>query len=252
MLTRISVIVRGFLRRLSLTDPLDSLGKLLHLPSKDDFDREVHEFLRAEIKPADVVWEVGANRGGLTRLLAGLVGRDGLVVAIEPESTNMGRLASVVGAAPNVSLVDAALSNSDGDASLYVSDTDATGRAHSLAASRTSSHRTTNVPTARGDSLVRRGLAAEPTFLVIDVEGTEDLVLAGLAATLRSPRIRGALIEIHFSILEKEGRAFAPEWIERSLTSCGFAVRWLTRSHLVAIRKPASPSHTGFPASDSP
>lgn len=252
MLTGISVIVRGLLRRLSLTDRLDSLGRILCLPSKDDFDREVHEFLTAEIKPADVVWEVGANRGGLTRLLSSLVGRDGLVIAIEPEWTNMARLASVVGASPNVSLVDAALSNSDGDAPLYVSDTDASGRAHSLAASRTSSHRTTNVPTVRGDSLVQRGLAAAPTFLVIDVEGTEDLVLGGLATTLRSPRTRGALIEIHFSILEKEGRAFAPARIESSLTSCGFSVRWLTRSHLAAIRKSASPPQTDFPAPDSP
>jgi FkbM family methyltransferase len=164
MVTGISVIVHGLLCRLSLTDRLDSLGKLLRLPSKDDVDREVNEFLTAEINPAEVVLEVGANRGGLTRLLSGLVGRDGLVVAIEPEWTNMGRLASVVGASPNVSLVDAVLSNSDGDASLYVSDTDATGRAYSLAASRTSSRRTTNVPTVRGDSLARRGLAAAPTF----------------------------------------------------------------------------------------
>lgn len=237
MLTRLSVLIRGLLRWLKLTDWLDSVGKLFSLPSKDDFDRRVEDLLRSELKPGDVVWEIGANRGSLTRMLAGLVGRDGLVVAIEPEWTNMGHLASVIGTAPNVSLIDAALSDVDGSASLFVAKTDATGRAHSLAASRTYEHRAECVRTFRGDTLVRDRLAAAPNFLIIDVEGTEDIVLDGLTDTLRSHELRGVLIEIHFGILGRERRAFAPASIEKVLMSYEFDTRWLTRSHLVASRK---------------
>ena len=114
MQTCLAVFLRGLLRRLGLTAYAKWAGLWLGLPSEDDLERVVDNFLTATIRPGDVVWDVGANRGRQTRLLSRLVGREGLVVSIEPEAANMGHLASAVWSAPNIALVNAALSDTDG------------------------------------------------------------------------------------------------------------------------------------------
>jgi FkbM family methyltransferase len=236
MVTRLAVLVRRWLRCLRLTDRIDAWGKWLHLPSKDDFDQDVERCLRSEIGPGDVVWDVGANRGRSTRLISGLVGREGLVVAIEPETRNMGQLASSIWTAPNVSLLDAALSDVDGSATLFLSEADKTGFTHSLARGETPGGTGATVRAFRGDTLVERRLVPQPSFVLIDVEGAEDKVLGGMSGMLQSPHLRGLLVEVHFGVLAKDGRPYAPVGIEEALRDHGLHVRWITRSHLLATR----------------
>jgi FkbM family methyltransferase len=236
--TYLAVFLRGLLRRLRLTAYAKSAGLRLGLPGEDDLERAVDDFLTATIRPGDVVWDVGANRGRHTRLLSSLVGRDGLVVSIEPEAANMGHLASAVWSAPNVTLVNAALSDTDGTETLIMSTGDKAGRTHSLSGKRPAPAAGQAVQVFRGDTLVQQRRAPQPAFIMIDVEGAEDRVVAGLSATLRSAMLKDVLIEIHFGALDKDGRAFAPVQIERRMRSLGLATRWLDRSHLVACRQP--------------
>lgn len=120
MQTCLAVFLRGLLRWLGLTAYAKSVGLRLGLPGEDDLERVVDDSLSATIRPSDVVWGVGVNRGRQTRMLSRLVGRAGLVVSIEPEAANMGHLASDVWSAPNITLVNAALSDTDGTATLIV------------------------------------------------------------------------------------------------------------------------------------
>ncbi len=237
--TYLAVFLRGLLRRLGLTVHAKSFALWLGLPSEDDLDRALDDFLTATILQGDVVWDVGANRGRHTRLLSGLVGREGLVVSIEPEANNLGHLASAVWSSPNVTLVNAALSDTDGTETLVVSTADKSGRTHALSGKKLPEATTQSVQVFRGDTLVERRRAPQPAFIMIDVEGAEERVIAGLSATLSSATLKGVLIEIHFGALEQGGSAFAPVKIERSMRPHGLATRWLDRSHLVVWRRPA-------------
>ena len=91
----------------------------------------------------------------------------------------------------------------------------------------------------REDTLVQERRTPQPAFIVIDVEGAEDRVVAGMSATLSSSTLKGVLIEVYFGALEQHGRAFAPVHLERCMRSHGLEPRWLDRSHLVACRGPA-------------
>lgn len=235
--THLSVFLRGLLRQLGLTAYAKAVGLRLGAASEDDLDRAVDDVLRDAIHPGDVVWDVGANRGRHTRLLSSLVGREGLVVSIEPEADNMGHLASAVWSAPNVTLVNAALSDTDGTETLMVSSTDKAGRTHSLSGRRAATDVGQSVPVFRGDTLVRQRRAPQPAFIVIDVEGAEDRVVTGLSATLRSDTLTGVVIEVHFGALQQDGRAYAPVQIVHALRSIGLIPRWLDRSHLLASRR---------------
>lgn len=239
MQTSIAVFLRGLLRRLGLTRYAKAVGLFLGLSDEDALARLVDDYLRDKIRPGDVVWDVGANRGRQTRLLSDLVGRDGLVVSIEPESSNMGHLASAIWAAPNVTLVNAALSDTDGTETLAVSPTDKAGHTHFLSRKCPITSVGQSVQVFRGDTLVQQGLAPQPVFILVDVEGAEERVLAGLSATLRSATLKGLLIEVHFGALERDGRAYAPVQIERFIASLGFSPRWLDRSHLIGCRPSA-------------
>ena len=76
---------------------------------------ETH-LLRREIRPGDVVLDIGANIGYYTIQFAHLVGARGKVVAFEPDSVNFNLLEQSVKAnrLSNIELVNAAISNRRG------------------------------------------------------------------------------------------------------------------------------------------
>lgn len=237
MFTAFSVLLRSLVRRTGLTQPVHKVLGYLYARREDDYEKEVDQFVHMVVRHDDVVWDIGANRGLYTRMFSALVGREGLVVAIEPEANNMAHLASAVWPLANVTLVNAALTDHDGEISLYVNAADPTGRTHSLTTASSGLTKPQTVPCFSGDSLINRRLAPQPTFVKIDVEGAEERVLEGLAQTLESPTLRSVLVEVHFAALEQQGAAYAPARIERLLRSKHFSVKWLNRSHIAATRQ---------------
>lgn len=79
--------------------------------------------LRREIRPGDVVLDIGANIGYYTIQFADLVGPTGKVIAFEPDPINFGLLKRSVEANgfTNVELVNAAVSDRSGSCSLHLS-----------------------------------------------------------------------------------------------------------------------------------
>jgi FkbM family methyltransferase len=236
MFTAASVVARRILRRTGLTPYVHTCLRLITGRRADDYETAVERFLEKTIRPSDIVWDVGANRGVYTHMLSRLVGQGGVVVAIEPERANMTHLASCEWPITNVVLVHAALTDHDGEMPLYVNSADSSGRTHSLSHSNTHSSTPQTVSCFSGDSLIQRQLAPTPSFVKIDVDGAEEQVLAGLAHTLQAATLRGVLVEVHFSALERQGRPFAPISIEKFLRDRNLRVRWLDRSRIAAVR----------------
>ena len=136
-------------------------------------------------RPRDLVFDVGAHAGNRTRALAALGCR---VVALEPQPDFARLLRLLFGRHPRVSVLEAAVGDHAGTATLSVSDRTPTmttlatawraAREHDPVFSGVRWNRDVDVELVTLDALIGRfGL---PAFVKIDVEGAEPAVLAGL------------------------------------------------------------------------
>lgn len=194
---------------------------------EDGFDAA----LLAEIRPGDVVWDVGANVGFYTAKFARAVGTTGTVMAFEPSPGPLDDLIGVSETAGNVTVINAALSDSYGQADFYFSTTGSTVTDGLRQLSE--SDEKTEVSLKPGDAYLEHSL---PNVIKIDVEGFEREVLRGLSMTLRSNQLRAVFVEVHFLESARRGAADAPAEVTRLLRAAGLNVHWIDSSHLVARR----------------
>ena len=137
------------------------------------------------IKPGDVCWDVGANIGFYTCLLAARVGNNGAVVAFEPASRTYGYLKENVSLNrfTNVTVLNKALGDKQEQRELYYSEAGLAEGTASLkyADGRAASERVTL------DTI--DNLSPElptPNFIKIDVEGYQLEVLHGAEHCLKT------------------------------------------------------------------
>lgn len=186
-----------------------------------------------------VVWDVGAHIGYHTLCFARLVGREGKVVAFEPNKYNRERLLRHVELNPALqrSIVVSGLALSDVDGSAVIK------QCRSISNGKSSGSHLVGVDTPEnsqsydgfecegivactGDQIVANGLVPTPDVLKIDVEGAEAMVLFGCRELLLSCR-PVLLVEVHHVLAMYE--------CLRYLADCGYSVR-------VIDRKGSSPS----------
>ncbi len=135
--------------------------------------------------PGDLVFDVGAHAGNRTRALAALGCR---VVALEPQPDFTGLLRLLFGRHPRVSVVEAAVGDRVGVATLSISDRTPTmttlatawrtARERDPVFNGVRWNRDIAVEVVTLDALIAR--FGPPAFVKIDVEGAEPAVLAGL------------------------------------------------------------------------
>lgn len=203
-------------------------------------DYRIIETLLNRVISGDYYWDIGANIGLYSVLLAKAVGESGRVFAFEPEERAGNRLQQNVAAnnLSNVRIFPIALGRDRARLKLSVSQHASSGT-HSLVIpeNEVSTITTVDVDVIPGDELRKQEQIDVPTAIKVDVEGAEEEVLAGLNETLRHPNCKTVVCEIHFSVLESRGMPEAPARIERYLQECGFTrTFWLDYSHLVAYK----------------
>ena len=133
----------------------------------------------------DLVFDVGAHAGNRTRALAALGCR---VVALEPQPDFVRLLRLLFGNQPRVSILEAAVGDHAGTATLSVSDRTPTmttlatawrsAREQDPVFSGVRWNRDIDVDLVTLDTLIAR--FGTPAFVKVDVEGAEPAVLAGL------------------------------------------------------------------------
>ena len=194
-----------------------------------DYNREELTFLRAHTPDGGVFVDVGANVGTYALVLAGKVGRNGTVIAVEPHPVAQARLAfnRMISDLPQVRVVAAAAGPSDGELLIE-------SAGENLGASRVVSG---NAP----DGAIRVSALTLQTILhdagvnnvdtlKIDVEGFEDRVLTGFFA--RAPQTlwpRGVVIE-HLSREEWRQDCIA------DMVARGYREERRTRSNTILVR----------------
>ena len=143
------------------------------------------------VSPGDLVFDLGAHAGNRTRALAAMGCR---VVALEPQPDFARLLRSLFRGSPGVEVIEAAVAETSGRGSLSISERtptvttlaagwrDTRGREPDFAGVRW--NRQIDVETITLDALIDR--FGVPTFIKIDVEGSEPGVLEGLSVPVRS------------------------------------------------------------------
>lgn len=182
-------------------------------------ERPVLEDLVSNVQQDDVFYDIGANIGLYSCLVADVVDRP--VFAFEPHPENAERLRENVelnGA--DVSLFECALADSTGEAPLSIVLDKVGSAGHSLVTD--DEFDTITVSKTRGDDLIADEDLPAPTVLKIDVEGAEFQVLQGLASTLSRADCRMVYCETHEDRLRAQGISVTD--VRDELTSHGFTV----------------------------
>jgi FkbM family methyltransferase len=157
------------------------------------YERPLIEWLKRTLSEGDVFWDVGANIGAVTLVAAKCSGR---VVAFEPDPRSFSRLTQHVeiNGIDNVTLVNAALNETSGQASLTQAGETNTGMS-SMIPDRAAATTAVTVQTITADEYLLEQPAWAPSVMKIDVEGAEHLVLRGARTLLRSAKLRAVVFE---------------------------------------------------------
>jgi FkbM family methyltransferase len=195
-------------------------------------------FFGAQLKPGQIVLDVGANAGLYTLIAAQVVGERGHVYAFEPGRDALALLRHNVkiNGLSNVTIIESAVSNETGEASFGVATDSAMS---SLAATDRSDQQIaawTTVSTIRIDDAIAKYQIPRVDFIKVDVEGAERLVFEGagnLLARNESP------VTILFEAFAQNCSAFGytVEQILADLRQVGFQLRCFDRSDLVPVEQ---------------
>ena len=164
-----------------------------------EFEGRMFGIFQRLVRPGDVCYDVGANMGLYVRAFAGPF-KAGTVVAFEPMRENLELLRQNIALADDpakIRLIEAALSDRDGEELLQVDDVMTSSAAlDRVTGGRPSTGReqyglpalTETVKVARLDTIVEQEHLPPPHLIKIDIEGGELLMLRGAIETLRRHR----------------------------------------------------------------
>lgn len=148
--------------------------------------RRLRHLYRGLVRPGDLVFDVGAHAGNHVRALVSLGCR---VVAVEPQPDFARLLTLLFGRSAAVTIVETAVSDREGRGTLSISERTPTvtslaadwrdARAGDADFAQVRWNRAADIDVTTLDALI--GRFGSPSFLKLDVEGSESAALAGLS-----------------------------------------------------------------------
>jgi len=188
------------------------LGKTLAEPRE-------RRFLQAQVEPGMVIFDVGANLGFYTLLLAGRVGPQGRIHAFEPDPLSCEILKSRAAGRSNIEINQTAVGDHAGTITLYTNRSNrADNRVHDSLGGETAE--SVDVPlTTLDDYCAARGIDRIDA-VKMDIQGAEVAALTGFRKELGRLKPRWMLIE--FSPEHLRGAGSSPEAFWTILDELGF------------------------------
>jgi FkbM family methyltransferase len=168
------------------------------------WETEFSEALAAEIKPGNICYDIGSYKGYYAGIMA-LKGAQQIYL-FEPMPKNIQKITEMIQLNQSLplNLVEAAVSNSDGEISFMIMEEDTMGKLEqSTFQQQNKSNQKIQVKTLAIDSLVYQQGFIKPDFIKIDVEGAEFSVLQGAEKTLKEYK-PVLMIEIHSKEIGKQ------------------------------------------------
>jgi FkbM family methyltransferase len=179
------------------------------------------------IKPGTIAYDVGANIGYISLMLARAVGERGKVIAFEALPANVERLRRNLSLNPDgarVTVVQAAVCDRSGGAQFLVGPSDGMGKAAGSAGRQEGFNERISVPGITLDDFVFAQGNAAPQVIKMDIEGGEVLALPSMRRLLREARPT-IMLEVHGS------ESAHAVWDE--LTAAGYLIRRMAAGYPV-------------------
>ena len=193
------------------------------------FANAMTRWAKALLRPGGSFLDVGAHAGYFSLIAADRVGRDGRVIAVEPNPVVFATLRAHL-AANAIAHVEAChwgLAERAGSVSLHVPGADSC-RDYNATLLRRPEWTPVEIPVRRLDDCLDDWSVERIDLMKIDVEGAEPRVLAGGAAHLANGIVRYVMIEINGPRLVEAGSS--PAALVDDLAALGFApARLITR-----------------------
>lgn len=184
---------------------------------KDEENMLIH--ILDTLKPDDISYDIGANIGIFTVLMAKKVSQTGRVIAFEPETENYNALQNniIINGLSNVTLEKVALGDRYDKANLYIKKRMGSGSISLIKSDDSDYCGTVNI--VPGDSVIQKDNLPVPKVVKIDVEGFEYPVIKGMQKTLSNEKCKLVCCEIHSNLCPPE---IKPQMILDLLLSMGF------------------------------
>lgn len=199
---------------------------------RDEAEPELHQ-LDLFLRPGNIFIDVGANIGLFTLKAARLVGPQGRVVALEPGKAAREQLVANLSLNKfnHVTVIDKALSDVEGEATLHHVDKGGDPQAFSLLADGTEKSSETVAMTTLDRVVTEHGLP-RVDCIKIDVEGFEAHVLRGARETLSRwhPTV---IFEVNCPTLLQSGEE--PDGAWKILQASGYAFFRLVDDNLTPV-----------------
>lgn len=183
-------------------------------------------WLDAEVRPADVFMDIGANIGIYSIAAALRMGERGRVYAFEPHKVNALSLLRNIqanGLGGRIDVFSCALSDHEGMLDFNYASLSSASTASQLGHRRVPGTSEEFVPVAAEkvfaasvDRLIERGSIVAPDLVKIDVDGNEIAILRGMRQLLRSEK-RPRALQVELNVGEQEG-------IIETLAEAGYAL----------------------------
>lgn len=219
---------------------LSGLSLYLDLSQEKDYwlgtyETDLQWAIEELVRPGQTAYDVGANVGYVSLLLARRVGREGTVIAFEPFPANVDRLKQNLSAHADLAhmeVVAAAVVETAQTVSFLVGASDDTGRVIASAAEAPSSGNQLPVRGVALDELVFGQGYPPPQVVKIDIEGGEVAALRGMSRLLRQVRPL-ILLETHSQACSQAA------W--QLLTEAGYRLCWMKKGYPVLSHQGALP-----------
>lgn len=200
-------------------DPVSNLGAAII--QKNEYEPTMTETLEYYLKPSSVFIDIGANEGYFSVVASRIVEHNGRVISVEPQR----RLKPIleknleINGLENVTLLNVAISDKQGTASIYISPDTNTGST-ALTQSTRYSLPTESIDTITLSDLFTRIGIEYADLMKMDIEGFEYEAILGSPELFREQRIGTIALELHPNVLQQRG--LDPDKITDFLEKCGY------------------------------
>lgn len=179
---------------------IDSLDNL-YLDIFKTHDEFETKFVQKIIKKGDIVIDVGAHMGYYSLLFAKLVGKEGKVFAFEPDPKNFSRVERNVklNNYTNIVLIQKAVSDKTGDATLYLGDLSG---GNSIISTK-NNQKKIPIETIKLDDFFEDKIKVD--FVKLDAEGFEYSIIHGMKSILSQNKELVLLVEFFPTLIKKAG-----------------------------------------------
>jgi FkbM family methyltransferase len=190
-------------------------------------DSSVLDYLAAELPRNGIFWDVGANVGAISLLLASRR-PDVRIESFEPSPSVRRRLTANLALNPRLAgrirVHAVAVSDRAGEVDFFESAEIGNSGVGSLGRMHNTLSVSVSTESVRGDRLVEAGRAQRPSFVKIDVEGFELEVVRGLEGLLRES---GPTLLFEHEPYRFRERGMEPERVIAQVRALGYETQWL-------------------------